>query len=91
MRLWHAAEAQDAVLGVEPHLATLRDALRDHHRDADPEVDVGAIGNVLRDSTRERFARPAERLRIGHGVLRSDRRGGSRAGGRRSRSAPSIG
>ena len=42
------AEVEHAVLGVVDHLAPLRLELGDHLGKADAEIDIGAVGQVLR-------------------------------------------
>lgn len=42
------AEAENAILGMEHRLTALRLELRDHLGEADAEVDIGAILDVLR-------------------------------------------
>src|SRR5579883_1513625 len=47
-RLGRGSHAEDAVLAVEHDLAVPRNEIRDHRRQADPEIDVSAVGDVLR-------------------------------------------
>ena len=42
------SHAQQSVLGVQHDLTVVRDELCDQHRHADPQVDVGTVGDVLR-------------------------------------------
>jgi hypothetical protein len=50
--------AEHAVLAVQNDLAILRQVVRDQRRQADAEVDDGAVGYVLRDAARHLLAVP---------------------------------
>ena len=51
-RVGRRAHSEETVLAVKDDLAPLRDMIGDQGRYADAQVDVAAIGNVDRDSSR---------------------------------------
>jgi hypothetical protein len=54
--------AQDAVLGMEDHLALQRHVVGDHGGNADAQIDVPSLGDVAGNA--RRHLRAAERLEI---------------------------
>src|SRR5262249_8444626 len=61
--------AEDAVLAVEKNFAVLRQVVADERRHADAEVDVRALGNVLRDALRDLLA---GEFGVAHAAVRPD-------------------
>ena len=49
--------SQDAVFAVQDDLAVLRQMVSDQGRHADAQIDVGAFGDVARDTRRDLVAR----------------------------------